>query len=334
MNSSSTQKSKSIIIVFPGQGSQYVGMGKTFIDSLEYKHLHDYFLRADNTLGYKLSEIIFNGSQEKLKLTENTQPALVTIEIALFSEVKKILDSKNIKINCVLGHSVGEYSALVAAQVINFEDAVKLVNLRGKYMQEAVPVGIGKMVALLKVPEDEVRLACKEVSRPESEVMPANYNDPDQIVISGHADACERAIKFLEEKLVRVRAIPLEVSAPFHSSLMRPATQKLKKELDKIQFNKNKISYIANVNAKEYKIDSDPNIIRENLIDQVAGSVLWCQSMRVPAVADFDQNTELLCIEVGPGKVLKGMIKKIRPEMNVISICDENSFIELIKELS
>ncbi|MBF0359552.1 MAG: ACP S-malonyltransferase [Oligoflexia bacterium] len=346
---SGTTKKKSIIIVFPGQGSQYVGMGKSFLSSenSQYKHLHEYFVRADralsSTIDYPLSEIVFNGPQEKLKLTQNTQPALVTYEVALFSEVKKILDSKNIAIDFVLGHSVGEYSCLVAAEVLDFEDAVRVVNLRGKYMQEAVPVGVGKMIAILKVPEESVRSACIEASKSGDgvnceEVMPANYNDPDQIVISGHVAACDRVIKILEERVApsRVRYVPLEVSAPFHSTLMRPAAQRLESELQKIQFNKNKITYIANVDAKEYKVGSDPNIIRMNLVNQVAGSVLWSQSMKVPQSENGNvdnQISEILCIEVGPGKVLKGMIKKIRPEMKVISVCDENSFSELIKEL-
>jgi [acyl-carrier-protein] S-malonyltransferase len=306
---------KSVTLIFPGQGSQYVGMG-TSLKAIEI--CKDTFEAADKALGFDLSELCTKGPEEKLKLTEFTQPAIVTHSIALFRRLKQILDEKNIKIDRVLGHSVGEYSALVAANAISFEDALKAVNLRGKYMQEAVAPGEGKMFAILRVPGEIVEKACREVSTEAEKVMCANFNDPTQVVISGHARAADLAVTWLKENYEgKQMAKELPVSAPFHSSLMQPAEIKLSEFFQSIQFNKNSIPYIANIDANSYS--SDGETIKNNLIKQVCGSVLWTQSMAT--LPD-----ESLCIEVGPGKVLTGLNKRINKSFKTYTLDSETGF--------
>ncbi len=304
-----------VTLIFPGQGSQYVGMGNNFT---EYPECTNTFKQADQALDFKISEICKNGPEEKLKLTEFTQPAIVTHSIALFTKLSKILADKKIEIERVLGHSVGEYAALVAAGTLKFEDAVKAVNLRGKYMQEAVPAGKGKMFAILRVPGEIVARACKESSSDDSQVMCANFNDPTQVVISGHADACERAVEWLKNNYEgKQMAKELSVSAPFHSSLMKPAEEKLASFLNTIEFSDNKIPYIANIDAKEYSTTGET--IKENLIKQVCGSVLWTQSLE-------SLPSDTIFIEVGPGKVLSGLNKRINKEFKTYTLDSEESF--------
>jgi [acyl-carrier-protein] S-malonyltransferase len=263
------------------------------------------FDMANKVLDFDLKSTCLNGPEEELKLTQNTQPAIVAHSIALYKMLTPVLQNMNVKVDRVLGHSVGEYSALVAAGAINLADAIKAVHLRGTYMQEAVPSGIGKMYAVLKISSDIVEEACKAVSTEESQVMAANYNDDGQTVISGHAQACDNVVKWLKENCEqRHMCIELKVSAPFHSSLMLPAQKKLAAHLDTIKFNENAINYIANIDAKEYIVGTSPKLIKENLIKQVSGSVLWKQSL---AKLSNDQ----YFIEVGPGKVLTGLNKKI-----------------------
>jgi [acyl-carrier-protein] S-malonyltransferase len=306
---------KSITLLFPGQGSQYVGMGM----GLEHKN----FDLAQDILGFDLKNLMFHGPEEELKLTMNTQPAIVQHSIALFLKLKPILEKHHIKIDRVLGHSVGEYSALVVAGVLSLEEATKAVHLRGKFMQEAVPVGTGKMYAIMKVPSDIIDEACKAVSSPTSEVMAANYNDPSQIVISGEKSACERAVKWLEENYKEAhRAIELNVSAPFHSSLMKPAADKLKNEFQSFKWNENKIPYIANIDAKEYSAGTNPETIISNLYKQAYGPVLWTQS-----IEQLPSGT--LCLEVGPGRVLMGLVRKINKDIKVLPLDKEEAFIEL-----
>jgi [acyl-carrier-protein] S-malonyltransferase len=311
---------RSVTLLFPGQGSQYVGMGK----NLEtHPTAFEYFHRANEALGFKLSEFCFEGPESSLKMTENTQPAILTHSIALFERLQILLKETGSKIDCVLGHSVGEYAALVAAGTLSFEDAVKIVNKRGRFMQSAVPAGVGKMFAILKLSEDIVAKACAEVSTSDSSVQPANFNGPDQVVISGEASACERALAWLNDNTEeKFRAIELQVSAPFHCDLMKPAEENLAKELTKIKINSNAISYIANVDATLYPSTTEGDIIRQNLVKQVCGSVLWSQSIRqIPAGS--------LCLEVGPGKVLAGLVKKIHPDLAVISLDSEAAWTEL-----
>lgn len=309
---------KKVTLLFPGQGSQYVGMGKD-LDSELLK-------QADGALGYDLSKIMLEGPEEDLKLTRNTQPAILTHSIMLLNKLLPILEKKGIEIERVLGHSVGEYGALVAAEAISFEDAVQAVNLRGMFMQEAVPAGVGAMYAIMKVSEEDIIKACAHASKGEEKVMPANFNSPDQIVISGGKNACAKAVKWLEENLENpFRAVELQVSAPFHSSLMKPAREKLEKHLNEVQFADSKVNYIANIDAKEYPAGTSKDIIRKNLVEQVDGSVLWTQSFK--SLAD-----DTVCIEVGPGRVLMGLARKINRNIKVISLDKEGAF-DAVEEL-
>lgn len=307
---------KNLTVMFPGQGSQYVGMAKDFANS-------EWMKRADAALGFSLSKIMLEGPEDELKLTAYTQPAILTHSVALFDKLQK----ENVKVARVLGHSVGEYAALVAAKVLSFEDAVLAVHLRGKYMQEAVPVGAGKMIAVMKVPAATIEQACKESSTDTEQVMPANYNEPGQIVISGHAAACERAVKWLETNYTEThRCVELNVSAPFHSTLMKPAAEKLAKHFETIKFNANEVPYIANIDAKEYAAGTSGDVIRDNLIKQVDGSVRWTQSVEgLPTD---------LCTECGPGRVLMGLVRKINRDLKVISLDKEDAFSELQGALS
>lgn len=315
---------KSVTLVFPGQGSQYIGMGS----QLEGSSFYEFFDKANSALGYSISKIMLEGPDSDLTLTKNTQPAILAHSIALFHKAKEVLDKKGIKIDRVLGHSVGEYAALCATDAIKFEDAIKAVHLRGKYMQEAVPAGKGKMFAIMKVPEEIILKACKACSSDTEQVMPANFNEPNQIVISGHASACDLAVKWIGDNYKEAhRAIELNVSAPFHSSLMEPAAESLKAHLDTIEFNPNKLPYVANIDAKEYEVGTSPELIKENLYKQVAGSVLWTQSIQ--ALPD-----DSLVLEVGPGRVLMGLLRKINRNIKVISLDKEGAFDALEEELS
>ncbi len=305
-----------LTVVFPGQGTQYVGMGSVFAD-------HTHFAKANNATGYDLKKMMLEGPADDLKLTENTQPAIVTHSLMLWDKLQVLLKNKNIQVERVLGHSVGEYAALAAAGVIAFEDAVRAVHFRGKYMQEASPAGKGTMYAILKQPEALIRECCEAASNSDQSVSPANFNEPAQIVISGDKVACENAIRLMEQKSGgRVKAIELQVSAPFHCALMKPAEIKLKAVLDQIIFHPLKVPYVANVDAIEYATDTNPAVIKENLLKQVCGSVLWTHSIQ-------KLSDDTLIIECGPGKVLAGLIKKINPNLKVISLDSETGFSEV-----
>jgi [acyl-carrier-protein] S-malonyltransferase len=308
---------KSVTLLFPGQGSQYVGMGKNLDHSL--------FDKGNEILGYDLKKLMHEGPEDELKLTHNTQPAILKHSITLLHHLQPLLEKYDVKIDRVLGHSVGEYAALVAAGSLSAYDAIHAVHLRGKFMQDAVPMGMGKMFAILKVPAEVVVLACKNASRPGSEVMPANFNDPSQIVISGESLACQRAVDWLALNFKEPqRAIELNVSAPFHSSLMKPAADKLKEAFSKFKWHENKIPYIANIDAHEYKAGTNPEKIIDNLYHQAYGPVLWTQSIeKLPS--------ETLCIEVGPGKVLLGLVRKINKDIKVVNLDKDEALDELEK---
>lgn len=309
-----------LALLFPGQGSQYVGMSKNYHGQQQGQ---EFLSKADKILNYPLSQLMLEGPEDQLKLTQYTQPAILTHSTILLHQVETLLHKYEKKVDFVLGHSVGEFAALVAAKTLLFEDAVNLVHLRGKYMQQAVPVGQGKMFAVLKVPEEIVIQACRENSNSDFQVMPANFNEPEQIVISGHSEACLAAVKWLEENYKeRFRAVELPVSAPFHSTLMKPAAEQLAAQIEKTSFQANQIAYVANIDAEIYKQQTDPAVIARNLVKQVDGSVLWTQSIK-----KLPENT--LCLEVGPGKVLKGLVKKIRPELKVLDLDSSNSWSEL-----
>jgi len=275
--------------VFPGQGSQFVGMGKGFAEG----HLNE----ASRILGFDLLKLCFEGPEEELKKTEITQPAILTVSVAAYELLK-------LKPDVVAGHSLGEYSALVAVGAISFKDAVKIVHLRGKFMQEAVPLGQGAMAAILGSSRDKIEEICRQVGG----VQPANINSPDQIVISGKKESVEEAGKRLKEAGAK-RIIPLQVSAPFHSQLMEPAARALAVELSKIKINDAKIPVVANVTA-DYVTDGKK--IMDLLIKQVTGSVLWEDSIK-----KMVQDGVTSFVEVGPGKVLSGLIKKIAPSAEV-----------------
>ena len=222
-----------------------------------------------------------------------------------------------------MGHSVGEYTALVAAGTLTFEEALLAVHKRGRYMQEAVPVGLGAMYALLKVPDKVVEGVCREVSVPGNEVVPANYNCPGQIVISGTAQACQQLLDWLGKHYKRPwKHIKLSVSAPFHSPLMEPAACKLKSHLDTLSFRPNRMAYWANVDAREYPPGTRGELMRDNLHRQVCGSVLWTKSMEgLPETS--------LCVECGPGRVLTGLGRKINSHLKIISLDREGGFGEI-----
>lgn len=272
--------------VFPGQGSQAVGMGK----DLAEKYLDE----ASQILGFDLKKICLEGPEEELKKTEITQPAILTVSIAAF----ELLKSRGAPLPAaVAGHSLGEYSALVSASALSFRDAVKIVHLRGKFMQEAVPLGEGAMAAVMGAENGKIEEICAEVGG----VWPANYNSPGQVVISGKKEKVEAAGEKLKTAGAK-RVIPLAVSAPFHCPLMQPAADKLKTELDRIEVKDAKIPVIANVTADYVLKGAD---IRDLLIKQVTCPVLWENSVKKMA-ADGITNF----VEVGSGKVLSGLIKK------------------------
>ena len=283
--------------VFPGQGSQAVGMGQGLAESFEAARA--VFAEADEALGFPLSKLCLEGPESDLKLTENTQPAILTVSIAALA----VLREKGVRADYVAGHSLGEYSALVAAGSLRFGDAVKLVRNRGRYMQEAVPAGVGAMAALLHLPEGKLEGILAEAARGEV-VMAANYNSPAQIVIAGHAGAVERAVGLAKAAGAR-KAVMLPVSAPFHCSLMVPAQQRLKLDLDATEFRDLEIPLVNNWQAREIRTGAEA---REGLFQQVPNPVRWEQTVRHLAGQGVTR-----FIEVGPGGVLTGLLRNIDP---------------------
>ncbi|HPT25973.1 MAG TPA: ACP S-malonyltransferase [Bryobacteraceae bacterium] len=284
-----------IAFLFPGQGSQASGMGKALATAYPAAKL--IFDQADDALGFSISQMCFEGPDEALKLTENTQPALLTVSIAALAVLKELGYSPNY----VAGHSLGEYSALVAAGALKFTDAVRIVRNRGRYMQQAVPAGVGAMAAWLKPPAGEVDRILSEAAQGEV-VEAANFNSPDQIVIAGHAAAVARANELVKAAGAK-RAVPLPVSAPFHCSLMKPAQEMLKADLDAAGFSDLSTPLINNWQARLISTGADA---REGLYQQVPNSVRWCDSMLALRQAGVER-----FIEVGQGAVLCGLLKQI-----------------------
>ena len=293
--------------IFPGQGSQYAGMGKDLSEN--FRIARDTFAEADDALGFKLSALCFNGPDEDLKLTTNTQPAILTTSIAAL----RVLQSETgMEADLLAGHSLGEYSALVASGALALQDAVRTVRLRGKFMQEAVPVGVGAMAAILSIEEEQLAEICREAEQGEV-VSPANFNSPGQIVIAGHATAVNRAIEIAKSRGFR-KAMLLPVSAPFHSALMLPAGERLREVLDRIEISDVKFPVITNVEAVQNK---DSSRVRDLLVAQVSAPVKWDSSVREMVrlgVGSF--------IEIGPGKVLSGLVKRIDKEAVTSNIED------------
>jgi [acyl-carrier-protein] S-malonyltransferase len=309
---------QSIAFLFPGQGSQAIGMGKDLAE--KYLIARQTFEEADAALGYKLSQLCFEGPEEKLRLTEITQPAILTTSVATW----RVLHETGLNPRFVSGHSLGEYSAHIAAGTISFEDAVRTVRNRGKYMQEAVPVGVGAMAAILGMDLEKVTAVCADAAQGQV-CEPANINSAEQIVISGHAAAVERATRLASERGAK-RAIMLSVSAPFHCSLMKPAQDRLAADLHSLGFQKPGVPIVCNVDATTVE-DADRG--RDALVRQVTGSVKWDQSMRL-LIAKGIQTF----VEVGPGKVLCGLMRQTDRSKTCLNVGDEASLQKTLEQLS
>jgi [acyl-carrier-protein] S-malonyltransferase len=284
-----------LALVFPGQGSQFAGMGKSLADV--YPEARQAFDEADRALGFPLSALCFEGPEEDLKRTENTQPALLAVSVAAF----RVLSAKGIRPAYVAGHSLGEYSALVASGALSFSDAVQLVRKRGRYMQEAVPAGVGAMAALLKLPEGKLDGILAEASQGEI-VSAANFNSPDQVVIAGHAAAVARAMELAKAAGAK-RAVALPVSAPFHCALMKPAQERMARELDAVSFSDLQVPLVNNWQAAEVTTAAEA---RRGLLEQIPNSVRWTDTIRYLSAKGI-----LRFVEVGAGGVLTGLLRNI-----------------------
>ncbi|HKA36740.1 MAG TPA: ACP S-malonyltransferase [Thermoanaerobaculia bacterium] len=289
----------SLALLFPGQGSQSVGMGRALFD--ESDAARRVFEEADAALGFPLSRLCFEGPEEELKLTANTQPAILTHSIAAFRDLEARFSDRLAGAAFAAGHSLGEYSANVAAGALSFSDAVRIVRLRGTFMQEAVPSGVGAMAAIVGLAPMEIEAACREAAQGEV-VTPANFNSPEQTVIAGHAAAVARACAACTARGAK-RAIPLPVSAPFHCSLMAPAREKLRPHLEQASFQNARIRVVTNVDARA---ESDGGALRDALLRQVDSPVRWVESIRTLASAGVDR-----ALEIGPGNVLSGLVRRI-----------------------
>ena len=291
-----------VVFVFPGQGSQYVGMGKELC--AQFAIAKQVFSQADEALGFSLSDLCFAGPEADLKLTEHTQPAILTTSVAAL----RVLESETaLRPNFVAGHSLGEYSALVCAGALSFRDAVRVVRERGRLMQAAVPEGKGAMAVVLGLAADAVAALCEEASGGEV-VAPANYNGGGQIVIAGAKDAVARA-KALAEKRGAKRVLDLPVSAPFHCELMRPAAEGLKKILSEVEVHPFTVGVVTNVEAE---VNLEQGRVKSLLTGQAVRPVRWEESVR-----KLDALGCRRALEIGPGKVLKGLIKRIVPQLAV-----------------
>ena len=307
-----------VAFLFPGQGSQTVGMGKSLAESQEV--VKEIFEKADQTLKFPLSKLVFEGPQEELTKTTNTQPALLTTSIAILEHFKRF----SITPDFVAGHSLGEYTALVAAGAISFEEGVYAVRKRGEFMEEAVPNGEGAMAAVLGMDRDTLSSLTEEITNQGNPVQLANLNCPGQIVISGSKKGIELAAVTAKEAGAK-RVIPLEVSGPFHSSLMKPAAEKLAGILDQISVKDAGIPVIANVTASPIQLSEE---IKQKLVEQLYSPVLWEDS--VNRMIELGVDT---FIEIGPGKVLTGLVKKINRSVSIYNVSDEESLAATVEAL-
>ncbi len=302
-----------LAFVFPGQGSQAPGMGRELAE--HFASARSVFEEADSALGFALSKLCFEGPAEELQLTANTQPAILAVSVA----AARVLEEKGIRPDYVAGHSLGEYSALVAAGSLGLADALRLVRKRGEYMQEAVPVGKGAMAALLGLDAGAVEEICSKAAGKEV-VSPANLNSPAQIVIAGHRSAVERAVELAKARGTK-RAIMLNVSAPFHCSLMKPAAERLADDLDEVTIRGPVVPLVNNADAAIVRC---AEAVRDGLKRQMTSPVRWADSMRVLRRADVG-----LFIEAGPGKVLSGLMRQIDREAKAWPVNDLASLEEM-----
>jgi len=308
-----------LVFLFPGQGSQSVGMGRDLFD--KFPIAHRTFEEADDALGFAISDLCFNGPEEQLKLTEFTQPAIFTVSIA----AQRVVAEKGVAASYVAGHSLGEYSANVAAGVISFADAVRTVRSRGRFMQEAVPAGQGAMSAVLGMSSEDAAKACTDAAVETGAIVsPANFNAPEQTVISGHTLAVARAGELCKERGAK-KVVALAVSAPFHCALMQSAQDRLAALLNAQVFSPASVSVAVNVDAV---LVSDAGQLRDALIRQVTGSVRWVESMRLLI---HHQPTHF--IEVGPGKVLCGLMRQIDRSQSCLNVGDEASLDKTLAAL-
>ena len=298
-----------VAILFPGQGSQKPGMGKELFE--KSAAARQVFEEADDALGFAISRLCFEGPAEELQLTENTQPAILTVSVAAFRAMKEAGIASPA---FVAGHSLGEYSALVAAGALSLSDAVRTVRARGRYMQEAVPVGTGAMAAVIGGELSEIQRVCEE-TRGELVCSVANMNSPNQVVIAGNTDAVDRAIESL--KGVAKRVIKLNVSAPFHCALMKPAQDRLATDLERVVFNEPAMPVVTNVDARATRA---PHELRDALVRQVSAPVRWVESMQLLAQQGVDT-----FVEAGPGKVLTGLMRQINRDVKTLNVEDAAS---------
>lgn len=307
-----------VAYIFPGQGSQSVGMGKDLFDN--FPAAREVFEKADEALGFKLSEMCFSGTDEDLALTANTQPAILTTSVAAYCA----MEAEGAKLpEFAAGHSLGEYSALVAAGVLDFADAVRTVRNRGTYMQEAVPVGIGAMAAILGLDVGAVKSGCDEVAQGQV-CSPANINSPSQVVIAGNSEAVDRACEILKNKGAK-RAIKLNVSAPFHCALMMPAQERLANDLAKLPYGTYRFQVVHNVDA-EPRFDS--SAVLDALTRQVSSPVRWLQSVETLIKHGVDT-----FVEIGPGKVLSGLVRQINRDVRAFNVSDAESLRSTIESI-
>lgn len=296
------------VFMFPGQGSQSVGMGKDLFDT--YPTAKAVYEEADEALGFKLSSLCFEGPDDQLTLTTNTQPAILTTSIAA---LRVLQEQVEVEAAYVAGHSLGEYTALVCAGAMDFADAVRIVRKRGEFMQEAVPVGTGTMAAIMGLDQNQVEAACQQVNRADHIVTLANINSPGQYVISGHVAAVNEVIELVKAQGAK-RAIPLAVSAPFHSPLMRQAAERLESVLQNIVFHDLRIPLINNAEASVIASGVEA---RSSLVRQMYKSVEWELSMR--RLRDLGGS---MFVEIGPGKVLSGLLKRIEKTAESLNVFD------------
>ena len=306
-----------IAYIFPGQGSQYAGMSKEFIEN--YQESREVFDIASSVLGYDLAQLCMAGPVERLNLTENTQPAILAASIAIL----RPLERRGLSAEAAAGHSLGEYTALIAAGGFNLREAIAVVQKRGKYMQEAVPAGSGLMAAILGMEREGVEKTCLEAAK-NGIVAPANYNSPGQIVIAGEKQAVELAMELAKAAGAR-KVVPLNVSVPSHCSMMKHAGDLLERELDKVGLSDLNIPIVNNADAKFMSKASD---IKQSLVRQISSPLFWEDSIRNMASQGFDT-----FIEIGPGKVLSALVKRIIKEATVLNVEDVKGMEETLATL-